>query len=79
MLIPPSISLSADDHVAATILACSKSLYALQVLGTHGMPRPKYQHSKEYKGHLWYLSCSTAVQLGPVSAVLQIMNGSTYL
>lgn len=30
--------LSADDHVAETIAACSKSLYALRVLRTHGMP-----------------------------------------
>jgi len=30
--------LSADNHVTATIAACSKSLYALRVLRTHGMP-----------------------------------------
>jgi len=32
--------LSADNHVTATIAACSKSLYALRVLRTHGMPTP---------------------------------------
>jgi len=30
--------LTADDHVSATVAACSKSLYALRVLRTHGMP-----------------------------------------
>jgi len=30
--------LSADDHVAKTIADCSKSLYAMRVLRTHGMP-----------------------------------------
>src|SRR5664279_5505416 len=30
--------LSAEDHVAAIMSACSKSLYATRVLKTHGMP-----------------------------------------
>jgi hypothetical protein len=32
--------LSADEHVTATIASCSKSLYAMRVLRTHGMPSP---------------------------------------
>jgi len=32
--------LSADNHVTATIAACSKSLYALRVIRTHGMSTP---------------------------------------
>ena len=30
--------LSADDHVTSIIASCSKSLYALEVLNTHGTP-----------------------------------------
>ena len=32
--------LSADEHVADTITACSKLLYALRIMRAHGMPTP---------------------------------------
>jgi hypothetical protein len=35
--------LSADDHVTKTISGCSKALYALRVLRTHGMPEQALQ------------------------------------
>jgi hypothetical protein len=35
--------LSADDHVTRTISGCSKALYALKVLRTHGMPEQALQ------------------------------------
>jgi hypothetical protein len=39
--------LSADDHVTKTISGCSKSLYAVRVLRTHGMPEQALQGDRK--------------------------------
>ena len=63
--------LSADEHVSDTIMACSKSLYALRVLRAHGMTTPSLHNVYRatvlakllYCNQAWSGFCSAAARV----------------